>query len=296
MSDDRQDSRAMRTSTTPTTGKRPYGGAHLRIAPGTAAPRVLVVVATYNEIENLPRLVARIQEELPTADILVIDDNSPDGTGQWCDDRAAADSRLRCLRREGKLGLGTAHVAGMKHAIEHGYDYLVNMDADFSHDPRHLPTLVSGIDSAEGQPVDVMIGSRYVPGGKIEGWPLKRHIMSRGVNFYARLLLGIPARDTSGAFRAYRVSKLAELNFDRLLSSGYSFQEEVLWRLSRMGCHVAETPITFVERVHGRSKIDLGEVMAAIGVILKLAGERAFGRVRGKSPRADSSRAERTIE
>src|SRR5687767_8276566 len=146
--------------------------------------RTLVIIATYNEIENLPLLVDAIWEVAPQVDILVIDDNSPDGTGKWCDERAKTEPRLHCLHRAGKLGLGTATIAGMKYAIEHGYDQVLNMDADFSHDPKYLPDLLAGMQRADGPPVDVMIGSRYVAGGGIEGWPLKRHLMSRGVNLY----------------------------------------------------------------------------------------------------------------
>ena len=136
----------------------------------TTSPRPLVTVATYNEIENLPRLGTEIFRHAPHADLLVIDDNSPDGTGQWCDNYAADDTRLHCLHRAGKLGLGSAIVAGMQYAIEHGYDYVLNMDADFSHDPRYIPDLLAGMDRDGQPPVDVMIGSRYVPGGGIEGW------------------------------------------------------------------------------------------------------------------------------
>ena len=165
----------------------------------------------------------------------MIDDNSPDGTGQWCDRRAAEDPRVHCLHRAGKLGLGTAIIAGMQYAIEHGYRYVLNMDADFSHHPRYLPGLLAGMEPPDGPPVDVMIGSRYVPGGGVEGWPLRRHLMSRGVNLYARWLLGLKPKDCSGAFRCYRTSLLAKLDFDAIRSRGYSFQEEILWHLKRLG-------------------------------------------------------------
>src|SRR3990172_3646717 len=146
----------------------------------------LVMLATYNEIENLPCLVDEIEAVAPDADVLVIDDNSPDGTGKWCDQRAATDPRVHCLHRAGKLGLGTATMAGLRYAIEHGYKYVLNMDADFSHHPRYLPALLAGMERPDGSPAaDVMIGSRYGPGGGVEGWPWKRHLMSRGVNVYA---------------------------------------------------------------------------------------------------------------
>lgn len=240
--------------------------------------KTLVTVATYNEIENLPRLVDEILSYLPQADILVIDDNSPDGTGEWCDEKGQQDPRVRCLHRSGKLGLGTATIAGMRYAIEHGYDFVLNMDADFSHHPRHVPALVAGMDPPQGPPVDVMIGSRYVPGGKIEGWPLRRHLMSRGVNFYARWLLGLSPKDCSGAFRCYRTAVLRKLDFDRIRSRGYSFQEEILYRLKRVGARFGETPITFVDRQHGQSKIDRREAFHALRIILVLGLQRMVGR------------------
>ena len=231
----------------------------------------LVTLATYNEIENVPLMVDAILSELPAADVLVIDDNSPDGTGQWCDRRAADEPRLRCLHRAGKLGLGTATIAGMRYALEHGYRFVLNMDADFSHHPRYLAAILAGMDRDDGTPrVDVMIGSRYVRGGAIEGWPVRRHLMSRGVNAYARLLLGLPAKDCSGAFRCYRTSLLSQVDFDAIRSRGYSFQEEILWHLKRLGARFGETPITFADRQKGTSKINGREAWAALGIILSL--------------------------
>lgn len=250
----------------------------------TTVRRTLVTLATYNEIENLPRLVDEILAVAPDVDVLVIDDNSPDGTGTWCDTKAAFEPRVSCLHRSGKLGLGTATIAGMRYAIEHGYRYVLNMDADFSHHPRHLRALLSGMDLPDGTAAaDVMIGSRYVPGGKIEGWPLMRHAMSRAVNAYARLLLGLPAKDCSGAFRCYRASLLAQIDFDAIRSRGYSFQEEILWHLKRLGAKFAETPITFADRRHGTSKIDSREALVALGVIFSLAWRNWF------SPRGTST-------
>lgn len=232
----------------------------------------LVAVATYNEIENLPRLVDEIFHYLPEAELLVIDDNSPDGTGQWAAERSAKEPRLHCIHRSGKLGLGTATIAGMKYAIAEGYPYVVTMDADFSHHPKYLPALVEGMESAgpECSPVDVMIGSRYVPGGAIEGWPLRRHLMSRAVNFYARLLLRLPTRDCSGAFRCYRVETLQRIDLDRIHSRGYSFQEEILWHLRQAGARFAETPIVFVDRGAGSSKINFQEALGALWIIFRL--------------------------
>jgi dolichol-phosphate mannosyltransferase len=232
----------------------------------------LVTLATYNEIENLPLLVEEIFRHAPNVDLLVVDDNSPDGTGRWCDERAAHEPRLRCLHRAGKLGLGTAILAGMRYAIEHGYEQVLNMDADFSHHPRHLPALLAGMNDPDGQPaVDVMIGSRYVTGGGVVNWPLRRKLMSRAVNFYARTLLGLSPRDCSGSYRCYRTSLLARLDFDAVRSRGYSFQEEILWHLKRLGARFGETPITFEDRRLGKSKIDSKEAWQAMRIILSLA-------------------------
>ncbi|MCA9223899.1 MAG: polyprenol monophosphomannose synthase [Planctomycetales bacterium] len=238
----------------------------------TSSPRVLVSLATYNELENLPRLVDEIQRHLPDADILVIDDNSPDGTGHWCDERAASDPRVRCLHRAGKLGLGTATIAAMQAAIEARYDFLLNMDADFSHQPQYLPELVE-----RAADVDVMIGSRYVAGGGTEGWPWYRKLMSRGVNTYARLLLGLPARDCSGAYRCYRVSLLEQLEFAAIRSRGYAFQEEVLWHMKRAGARFGELPIIFIDRQFGSSKINARESATALWIIFRLGVKNWIG-------------------
>ncbi len=236
----------------------------------SSTDKTLVTVATYNEIENLPRLVEEIFQQAGEVDILVVDDNSPDGTGQWCDEKAAEDPRVHCLHREGKLGLGTATVAAMRYGIEHGYKYVLNMDADFSHHPRYLPDLLAAMEPRDGPAVDIMIGSRYVPGGGVEGWPLKRHIMSRGVNLYARWLLGLKSKDCSGAYRCYRTELLAKLDFDVVRSRGYSFQEEILWHLKRLGARFGETPIIFADRQLGQSKIDSKEALSALWIIFTM--------------------------
>jgi dolichol-phosphate mannosyltransferase len=242
------------------------------------AEKTLVTVATYNEMENLPSLVDEIFRYLPNADILVIDDNSPDGTGAWCDKKGAEDPRVHCLHRPGKLGLGTAIIAGMKYAIEHCYRYMLNMDADFSHPPKILPNLVGGMDPLGAPAVDAMVGSRRIPGGGVEGWGLKRHVMSWGVNFYARMLLGLKVSDCSGSFRCYRVSLLEKLDFDAVRSRGYSFQEEILWHLKRLGARFGETPFVFIDRRHGQSKINFREVLSALGIIFLLGIRNIFGR------------------
>ena len=236
----------------------------------SSEPRILVSVATYNERDNLPPLVQEIHKVLPDADVLVIDDNSPDGTGKLADELAAADPKLRVVHRAGKLGLGTAILAGMHYAMDQGYDFLVNMDADFSHHPRYLPAIMAGMNRH-----DVMIGSRYVEGGGVANWPLSRRIMSWGVGTVVRLLMRIPARDTSGAYRCYRVAKLRETALDRLQSRGYSFQQEVLYRCRKAGCCIGETPILFENRRAGASKVNPKEAARSMALILWI-GSKAF--------------------
>jgi dolichol-phosphate mannosyltransferase len=240
------------------------------------APRLLVSLATYNEAGNLRDLVGEILEHAPGAQVLVIDDSSPDGTGRIADELVAEGRVAEVIHRPGKLGLGTAVLEAMRYAIEHGYDYYVNMDADFSHPPRFLPALVAGMECN-----DVMIGSRYVPGGGVEGeFNLKRKFMSTGINWYARLLLGLETKDNSGSYRCYRVSKLAEIPLERVRSRGYSFMEEILFWCKEAGCRMGETPILFENRRAGTSKINKGEAAKALWVLLRVGGDRLMGKTR----------------
>jgi dolichol-phosphate mannosyltransferase len=242
--------------------------------PGTLSPaldaRLLVTLATYNERDNLGPLIRGIQAFVPAAEVLVIDDNSPDGTGRFADELAAADPRIHVLHRSGKLGLGTAILAGMRYAMDKEYDFLVNLDADFSHHPRYLPALLAGMKDK-----DVVIGSRYVPGGGTVNWPLARKAISLSVNSMVRVLMRIPAHDCSGAYRCYRVSKLRSTDLDHLLSRGYSFQQEVLFRCRKAGCRIGETPIIFENRRAGASKVNPKEVVRSISILLWI-GLRAF--------------------
>jgi dolichol-phosphate mannosyltransferase len=231
-----------------------------------------VSVATYNERDNLAPLLWEVQKTLPSAEVLVIDDNSPDGTGRLADELAARNPQVHVLHRPGKLGLGTATLAAMRYAMEQGYDYCINMDADFSHHPRYLPALLAGMDRH-----DVMIGSRYVPGGGTENWPLGRRLISRSVNSMVRLLMRLPPRDCSGAYRCYRVSKLREARLDRVVSRGYSFQQEVLYRCRKAGCRLGEVPIVFENRRAGASKVNLREAVRSLSVLMFLGVHAFFG-------------------
>ena len=241
-------------------------------------PRILVSTATYNEKENLGALVTSIREAVPEAHVLITDDNSPDGTGELADQLAAVDPRVHVIHRAGKLGLGTAIVAAMRYAMANGYDYLLNMDADFSHPPRYIPALLAGMDTR-----DVMIGSRYVPGGGTQNWPWVREKISRGVNGLVRFFFRMGVRDASGAFRCYRVSKLRDVRFDRLVSRGYSFQQEVLYRCRLAGCRLGETPIVFENRRAGKSKVNPKEAARSILTIIYLGIRALLGVERRRS-------------
>lgn len=247
-----------------------------RSAPSTATyPNLLITLATFNEAGNLQPLIEIIRQFAPTSSILVIDDNSPDGTGEIADRLSGQLLNIHVIHRPGKLGLGTATLTAMQFAIKHNFDYMLNLDADFSHDPQYIPALLAGMTY-----YDVMIGSRYVPGGGVDGgFTLKRRLMSSGINGYARLMLGLSSRDNSGAFRCYRVSKLAEVNLSQIRSRGYSFQEEILFRCQEVGCQFGETPILFKDRRAGVSKINMREAVSALRILLQLGFARRMSRL-----------------
>jgi dolichol-phosphate mannosyltransferase len=241
-----------------------------------APPKLIVSLATYNEAGNLRALVESVRENAPHASVLVIDDNSPDGTGRIADELQQTIPNVHVIHRAGKQGLGTAVLTGMRFAVENGFDYFLNLDADFSHPPRYIPDLLRGMEHN-----DVMIGSRYVPGGGVEGeFNLKRKFMSTGINWYARLLLGLKTKDNSGSYRCYRVSKLAQIDFDRVRSRGYSFMEEILFWCRLAGCRMGETPILFENRRAGQSKINKAEAVKALQIILQLGVDRILGRTK----------------
>ncbi|GAA4156978.1 polyprenol monophosphomannose synthase [Actinomadura keratinilytica] len=213
--------------------------------------RVLVIVPTYNERDNIERLVGRVRKAVPSVDVLVVDDNSPDGTGEVADAMAAADDQVKVLHRTAKNGLGAAYIAGFRWALDHGYDVMVEMDADGSHQPEELPRLLGALTDA-----DLVIGARWVPGGQVRNWPLRREVLSRGANTYARLMLGLPLHDSTGGYRAFRAATLEKIGLDGVDSRGYVFQIDLALRALREGLRVVEVPITFVERTHGASKMN----------------------------------------
>ncbi|MCA8941236.1 MAG: polyprenol monophosphomannose synthase [Planctomycetes bacterium] len=226
--------------------------------------RCVVIVPTYNERENLEPIVRDILSYLVT-DVLIVDDGSPDGTGQLADSIAAHDPRVHVMHRQGKLGLGTAYLAGFAWAAERGYERAFEMDADFSHPPWDLPRLAHASLDA-----DLVIGSRYVPGGSTIGWDFKRRMLSRGANFYARLTLGCKVHDMTGGFRCFDVEKLMRLDLDSVNAQGYAFQIEMAYRMDRAGFRIVEIPIHFTDRRVGASKMDGGIAREALFLVPKL--------------------------
>ena len=212
--------------------------------------KTLIIIPTYNERENLRPLLDEIFVNAPQSDILVVDDNSPDGTGSLADQIAEEDTRVHVLHRAGKLGLGTAYIAGFKYAIAHEYDAAFEMDADFSHDPRYLPNFLGAIESA-----DLVIGSRYVQGGGTPNWSLLRRFISGGGNIYTRIVLGLPIHDCTAGYRCYRRSVLEQIDLDTVRSQGYAFQVELVHRVLQHGFKIVEIPIIFMDRRVGKSKM-----------------------------------------
>lgn len=223
--------------------------------PGANSEAVLVVIPTYNERATLGQVIERLHEADPAVDVLVVDDDSPDGTGRFADELAAEDQRISVLHRTEKAGLGAAYIAGFHVALERSYDVIVEMDADGSHPADRLPALL-----AASREADLVIGSRYVSGGRLVNWPKYRQLISRGANLYARLALGVQINDVTAGYRAYRAEVLKNLPLDEVESHGYCFQIDLSWRTVLAGFRVVEVPITFTEREQGKSKMN-GEIM-----------------------------------
>ena len=226
--------------------------------------KTLIIIPTYNELENLPLLLKQIFSFAPETDVLIVDDNSPDGTGQLAKEIRKKNPRVNVLHRPGKLGLGTAYIAGFKYAIEHSYDAAFEMDADFSHDPCYLPNFLKAIESA-----DLVIGSRYIPGGSTPNWSATRRLISGSGNIFARFMLGIQIHDCTGGFRCYRRSVLQNIDLDAIQSRGYAFQVELTYRVMRQGFKIVETPITFMDRRLGKSKMSRKIVIEAFTYVLR---------------------------
>jgi dolichol-phosphate mannosyltransferase len=227
---------------------------------------VLVIVPTYNERDNLPEIVAAVHEHLPEADLLVVDDNSPDGTGRLADEIAARDAKVHVLHRQGKQGLGTAYVAGFKWALGRDYQFMFEMDCDFSHDPKYLPVLLARARAG----ADLVLGSRYVDGGGTVNWGPMRKLISRGGSLYARTILGVGVRDLTGGFKCFRRATLEALDLDSVSAQGYGFQIEMTYRALKQGFHVEEVPIVFVDRRVGKSKMSKKIFLEALTLVWRL--------------------------
>lgn len=243
------------------------------------AARLVVVIATYNEFETLPILVSQLHTHLPNARIIVIDDNSPDGTGRWCDAFAGQNSFLQVVHRQGKLGLGSATVLGLKLALDANCDLVATMDADLSHDPQALKTMCELFCRPPFADCGVIIGSRYVTGGKILGWPWYRRLSSSMVNVYSRMVLGLETKDNTSAFRIYRVATIQAIDLDQLECPGYAYLEEILIRLKSTGVSFAEVPITFQNRAAGNSKVSMRELGSSLFQIARLGIESCKRRI-----------------
>jgi dolichol-phosphate mannosyltransferase len=251
-------------------------------AAGAGPAQVLVLVPTYNERDNLEPLLTRLHATLPDADALVVDDGSPDGTGELADKLAADDPRVRVLHRPGKAGLGAAYLAGFETALAGEYRLVVEMDADGSHAPEDLPALLAALDRGEG--ADVALGSRYVPGGRVVNWPAYRNWISRGGNLYSRIALGVGIRDITGGYRVFRREVLEALPLDTVASQGYCFQVDLAWRALQAGFRVVEVPITFTERERGASKMSNGIVAEAFWKVTQWGVARRWQRLRHRLP------------
>jgi dolichol-phosphate mannosyltransferase len=237
--------------------------------------KTLIVTPTYNEKDNLERFVAAVRAAYPEADLLVVDDNSPDGTGAIADAIAARDAQVRVMHRAGKLGLGTAYVQAFQKGLAEGYERFFEMDADLSHDPKYLPAFVAALDGG----ADLVIGSRNIPGGGVDGWGLGRHFISKGGSLYARSILGLGIRDLTSGFKAFTRRALEAIDFASVHSSGYSFQIEMTYRAALKGMRIVEVPIVFVDRTLGRSKMSRRIFVEAMGVVWKLRADALRHRI-----------------
>ncbi len=224
--------------------------------------QTLIIVPTYDEAENIRALLPAIHEVVPDAHVLIVDDNSPDGTGEIAEELAATDDRIHVQHRTGKLGLGTAYLHGFRWALDRDYEFVFEMDADFSHQPRFLPDFLKAAEQA-----DLVLGCRYMPGGGTENWTWDRQLISRGGNLYARMVLGLPYTDLTGGFKCFRRRALTALDFDGVQSVGYCFQIELTWRVHKAGLRIAQVPIVFPDRTAGESKMS-GDIFreAVLGV------------------------------
>ncbi|OGF47486.1 MAG: dolichyl-phosphate beta-D-mannosyltransferase [Candidatus Firestonebacteria bacterium RIFOXYC2_FULL_39_67] len=239
--------------------------------------KYLAVIPTYNELLNIEKLIESVFKFAPEINILIVDDNSPDGTGNIADKMALGEPRLKVLHREGKQGLGSAYVAGFKYALEKGYDFIFEMDADFSHNPERLPLFIEKAGS-----YDLVIGSRYINGISVVNWPLKRLLLSIFANLYVRIILCLPVKDATSGFKCFKAEVLRAVNLDKIKSDGYSFQIEMNYRARKSGFKICEIPIIFIDRHSGTSKLNRNIVIEALLIPWQLRFENIFGKKNNK--------------
>ncbi len=232
----------------------------------------IVIIPTYNEISNIRKLIPDLIGRYPDIDILIVDDNSPDGTGDYVEEYSKNDERVHLLKRPGKLGLGTAYVEGFKYILKNGYDVAIQMDADFSHDPKDINAFLEAIEK-----YDLIIGSRYIQGVNVINWPMQRLLLSYFANQYTKVVTGLPVKDSTGGFKCFRREVLEAINLDNIRSNGYSFQIEMNFKAWKKGFKIHEVPIIFMDRVHGRSKMSKKIVREAVIMVWKLRFRSMFG-------------------
>jgi len=234
--------------------------------------KILIIIPTYNELENLPRLLPEVLSKDDGIDVLIVDDNSPDGTSAFVESQMKNNNRIHLIKRSSKQGLGTAYIAGFKYALQNGYDFVFEMDADFSHDPKEIPRFLDEIKNS-----DVVLGSRYINGVNVINWPMRRLLLSSFANLYTRFITGMPVHDATGGFKCFRIKVLQAIDLNKVKSNGYAFQIEMSFKAWKKGFKVKEIPIIFVDRVKGKSKMSRKIVREAVTMVWKLRLKSIFG-------------------
>lgn len=236
--------------------------------------KILVIIPTFNELENVKKIIPEVLKQNEGIDVLIVDDNSPDKTGDYVEELSKQNSRVKLIRREKKLGLGTAYIAGFKYALQNDYDYVFEMDADFSHDPNEIKNFLEAVKEA-----DLVLGSRYINGVRVLNWPMRRLLLSYFASVYTRVITGLPVKDATGGFKCFRIEVLKAVDLDRIKSNGYSFQIEMTFKAFKKGFRIKEIPIVFVDRVKGKSKMSKKIVWEAVFMVWKLRLRSIIGRL-----------------
>lgn len=236
--------------------------------------KILVIIPTFNELENVKKIIPEVLKQNDGIDVLIVDDNSPDKTGDYVEELSKQNSRVKLIRREKKLGLGTAYIAGFKYALQHNYEYVFEMDADFSHDPNEIKNFLEAVKEA-----DLVLGSRYINGVRVLNWPMRRLLLSYFASVYTRVITGLPVKDATGGFKCFRIEVLKAVDLDRIKSNGYSFQIEMTFKAFKKGFRIKEIPIVFVDRVKGKSKMSKKIVWEAVFMVWKLRLRSIIGRL-----------------